>query len=66
LGGLASVFFSRFGIHSLLFFERNAYSVALRKWAQDSAIPGVRGLGQDFPTVIQHLGDVVIHFLQVE
>lgn len=26
----------------------------------------MRGLGQDFPPIIEHLGDVVVHFLQVK
>ena len=53
-------------VGNLWFSEGNRYCVPLGEWSKDLAISGMRGLGQDFPAIIKHLGYVVVHFLQVE
>jgi hypothetical protein len=55
-----------FRLENLLPSEGNRYRIPFGEWSKDSAISGMRGLSQDFPSIIKHLGDVVVHFLQVE
>ena len=51
---------------ALVLSEWHRDRVALREGTENPTIPGVRRLREDFPTVAQHLGDVVVHFVQVE
>jgi hypothetical protein len=46
--------------------ERHGYRISLRKWAEDSTVARMGRLSEDFPAVAQHLGDVVIHFLEIQ
>jgi hypothetical protein len=47
-------------------FLNDRNRVALREGAEDSAVAGMRGLRKDFPTIAQHLGDVVVHLRKIQ
>src|SRR5579859_4561585 len=44
----------------------DSYRVSLREWPENSAVPSMCGFRQDFPALAQHLGDVVIHLLEIK